>query len=129
MANKQYYGIKYPFVTDDEENFALDLNKSLKDHVRSLIMHVIFTPKGQKLRDAEFGTNLIRFVFEPNDSISWEMVENEVREAVAKYVPNVTINNIEILKNEEEVSAIFVRIDYTVSNGFTSTTDSIVTEI
>ena len=37
----KFYGIKYPFTSKDEENFYLDINKDLKDKVRSLLMHVV----------------------------------------------------------------------------------------
>ena len=69
MAKQQFYGVKYPFVAEDVENYFIDVNKTLKDKVRSILMHIIFTPKGQKLRAPEFGTDLIRYIFEPNDNI------------------------------------------------------------
>ena len=129
MRQSQFYGIKYPFVAQDVENYFVDVNKTMKDKVRSILMHVIFTPKGQKIRDPEFGTDLIRYIFEPNDDSSWNMIKNEVSEVVNKYVNGVTINNISVLKNEEDFGEIFVRLDYTVSDGINISTDSIVTKI
>ena len=129
MRQLQFYGIKYPFVAQDVENYFVDVNKTMKDKVRSILMHVIFTPKGQKIRDPEFGTDLIRYIFEPNDDSSWNMIKNEVSEVVNKYVNGVTINNISVLKNEEDLGEIFVRLDYTVSDGINISTDSIVTKI
>lgn len=129
MRQLQFYGIKYPFVAQDVENYFVDVNKTMKDKVRSILMHVIFTPKGQKIRDPEFGTDLIRYIFEPNDDSSWNMIKNEVSEVVNKYVNGVTINNISVLKNEEDFGEIFVRLDYTVSDGINISTDSIVTKI
>lgn len=126
MANKQYYGITYPFTSKGEEGYFVDLNKDLKSKARSVIMHVIFTPKGQKLRDPEFGTDLVKYIFEPNDSVSWESVKTEVSNNVTKYLSNVTINNIEVLRNEDDYGEIYVRVDYTVTNGLKSVTDSIV---
>ena len=92
-------------------------------------MHVIFTPKGQKLRDPEFGTDLIKYIFEPNDSISWEGVKTEVSEAVSKYVKGVTINNISIMQSDEEGAEIYVRLDYIVSDGINVVEDSIATKL
>ena len=92
-------------------------------------MHVIFTPKGQKLRDPEFGTDLIKYIFDQNDSISWSSVKDEVSEMVKKYANGVTINNISILKNNDENSEIFVRLDYSITNGFNEVKDSIVTKL
>lgn len=129
MAKQQFYGVKYPFVAEDVENYFVDVNKSMKDKVRSLLMHVIFTPKGQKLRDPEFGTDLIKYIFEPNDSISWEGVKTEVSEAVNKYVKGVTINNISVIQNDEEGAEIYVRLDYIVSDGINVVEDSIATKL
>lgn len=129
MAKQQFYGVKYPFVAEDVENYFVDVNKTMKDKVRSLLMHVIFTPKGQKLRDPEFGTDLIKYIFEPNDSISWEGVKTEVSEAVSKYVKGVTINNISIMQSDEEGAEIYVRLDYIVSDGINVVEDSIATKL
>ena len=30
MANKQFYGIKYPFIAQDEEKYCVDLNDDIK---------------------------------------------------------------------------------------------------
>lgn len=129
MAKQQFYGVKYPFVAQDAENYFLDVNKSYKDKIRSILMHVIFTPKGQKLRDPEFGTDLIKYIFEPNDSISWDGIKNEVSDVVNRYAPGVKINNISIMQNDEEGAEIYVRLDYSVSDGINVVNDSIATKL
>lgn len=129
MAKQQFYGVKYPFVAEDVENYFIDVNKTLKDKVRSILMHVIFTPKGQKLRDPEFGTDLIRYIFEPNDNISWEGIKAEITEIVNKYVQGVTINNISVVQNNDDNYEIYVRLDYTVSDGINVVKDSIATKL
>lgn len=129
MAKQQFYGVKYPFMAEDVENYFVDVNKTVKDKVRSQLMHVIFTPKGQKLRDPEFGTDLIRYIFEPNDNISWEGVKNEVSNVVNKYIKGITINNISVVKSDTDGAEIYVRLDYTVSDGINVTEDSIATKL
>lgn len=129
MKKTQFYGIKYPFTNQDAENYYVDLNSSVKDKVKSTLMHVIFTPKGQKLRDPEFGTDLIKFIFEPNDNVTWEGIKNEVSTIVSKYLKGVMLKNIEVMQNENDFSEIYVRIDYSVSNGINVVNDSLVTKI
>lgn len=129
MADTQYYGIKYPFVSQDVENYFVDVNKNVKDFVRSMIFHVIFTPKGQKLRDPEFGTNLIKYIFEPSDNESWESIRSEISDAVGKYIRGANISNIQVMQGENDASEVYVRIDYTVSNPFTTLEDSVVTKL
>jgi phage baseplate assembly protein W len=129
MAKKQYFGLKYPFTAQDFENYFVDLNSTMKDKVRSQLMHVIFTPKGQRIRDPEFGTDLIRYIFEQNDTSSWTSVKNEVSEAVQRYVNNITVKDINIVQSEDDRSEIFVRIDYSVKEGNKITNDSIIAKI
>lgn len=129
MAKTQHFGIKYPFTTNGFQKFYVDANDTIKDKVRSQLMHIVFTPKNQRIRCPEFGTDLIKYIFEPNESITWEAVKNEVNESVKRWANNVVINNIQVVKNEENESEIYVRLDYSVSEGKNITNDSIVVQI
>ena len=129
MAKRQYFGISYPFTSDGFQNFYLDANSSVKEKIRSQLMHIVFTPKGQRIRNPEFGTDLVKYIFEPSDSTTWEAVKNEVTESVKRWASNININNIQIVKNENDESEIFVRLDYSVSEGNKVTNDSIVVQV
>ena len=102
---------------------------SEKDKVRSQIMHVVFTPKGQRIRNPEFGTDLIRYIFSPNDSQTWEGVKNEIVSSVQRYVPGCVINDIRVVQSDDERAEIFVRMDYSVKQGNKITNDSIITQL
>lgn len=115
---KQYYGIKFPFISDNDRGQFIDLNNSMSDKVVSEIMHVLLTQKGTRLRKPEFGTNLLKFIYSPNDEITWSDVKNEAVESVRTYVKNTELNNVEILGNDgTDAEKIFISIEYTVSNG------------
>lgn len=116
MGNiKQYYGIKFPFTANNNEGFFIDLNKTLKNKVESQIAHVILTSKGSRIRMPEFGTRLIEYVFNQNDNITWDGVREEISEAVSKYVKNASINDIEILSDNDKT--IVLNIKYRVEKG------------
>ena len=129
MAKRQYFGIKYPFTSDGFQNFFVDVNMTPKDKVRSQIMHVVFTPKGQRIRLPEFGTNLIKYIFTPNDSESWEVVKTEIIDAVERWVPGAMINNVRVVQSNDEKSEIFVRLDYSVKEGNKITDDSVIAQL
>lgn len=115
--NAQFYGIKYPFSEESELLTFFDLDETKLDGIRSKILHIIFTPKGQRLRHPEFGTDLIKYIYEPNDSITWDAIKEEIRKQVSRYLPEVIFNNISILQNPEENDhAIFVEVDYSVQD-------------
>ena len=131
MSNrkKQYYSIKFPFTSVDTENYYFDLNKTLDDSCLSQMFHVIFTPKGSKLRDPEFGTNLLNYIFDPSFTDTWAAVKDEISTAVGLYVKGIKINNINILQSNDEASGIYVRIDYTVVDGNREINKSVVTAV
>lgn len=126
MAKRQFLGIKFPFRNDSQENFFLDLNKTDTDKVRSEICHVLFTQKGTRYKHYDFGTDLIRYIFEVNDEGTWSSIKSEIKEAVARWVPNCILNDINVLKNENDGSEVFVRVDYSVKNGLITEKDSFI---
>ena len=129
MAKKQLFGIKYPFLVDEETGYYVAANKTVAEKVRSQLMHIIFTPKGQRIRNPEFGTDLIKFIFDPNEGMTWESVKNEVSESVTRWATNINLNDIRVVKSEEDDSQVFVRLDYSVTEGNKTTNDSVVVEL
>ena len=114
---KQYYGIKFPFTANNTEKFFLDLNENTEDKSISEILHTILTPKRTRLRMPEFGTDLARYIFSPNDDISWEQVKNEVFNAVKMWVPNTEIGSIEVIMQDDDEHKIYLALAYSVLKG------------
>lgn len=126
MAN-QFYNIRFPFTSKDKYGYFVDLDSDSQKAMKSDIMHVIFTPKGQKIRDPEFGTNLIKFIFNPNDNDSWSDVKNDIQEAVAKFVPNVKLSDIEVY--EDKSNGLVAKIQYEVDKGAFISQETIITKL
>ena len=129
MAKKQFFGIKFPFVADNSRGFYVAANENTADKVKSQLMHIIFTPKGQRIMKPEFGTDLIKYIFDPSDGMSWEAIKTEVSESVKRWATNINLRDIQVVKNEYDESQIFVRVDYSVTEGNKVTNDSVVVEL
>lgn len=93
MAKTKYFGIQFPTQVKWGKTL-FDLNMTKSDMVKSQLIHLIFTPQGEKLRDPLFGTNLIKYLFDPNDEIMWADVEMEIKDKVKKYIPNCEVIDI-----------------------------------
>lgn len=126
---KQYYGIKFPFTANNLSGFFIDLNNTLEDKVVSEMVHVILTPKKTRIRKPDFGTDLAKFLFEPDDELTWDSVRKEVAEAVSRYVPNVELNSIEIETPTEDPNSIYLDLRYTVKKGNKTETGRTVVKI
>ena len=115
-VKKQYYGIKFPFTMNNNEGIYLDLNNDYHEKVASEIAHVLLTPKGTRIRMPEFGTDLIKYIFEPNDSIMWDDVKDNIKDSVTRYVPNAAIKEIEVIRKDDD-NSLFVDLKFEVKKG------------
>ncbi len=113
---KQYYGIKFPFTANNEDYLFVDLNEKVEDKIASEILHVILTPKRTRIRMPDFGTDLAKFVFEPNDDYTWQNIKTEVSESVSKYVSNASINDCQLVTGEDN-NSVYLDLRYTVKKG------------
>lgn len=127
MAKKQYFGIKYPFTNISVEKYELDLNNSEHEAMTSELLHLIFTPKGQRLRKPNFGTKLIKYIFDPTNE-SWSGVKQEIQSSVSEWLPNIALNDINVMVDEKGTE-INVRLDYSIKEGSDAYDYSIVVKI
>ena len=117
MALTQYYGIKYPFSSNNLDEIYVDLNETMTDKVKSDVLHVLFTPKGQRLRYPDFGTDLIKYIFNPKDDISFEDIKGTIMGDVCKYVKNIEFIDIRFLTDDNDERGIIVVVEYYVISG------------
>lgn len=129
MAKKQKYGIKYPFSSKNTDNVYLDINNTFAESVKSQLLHLIFTEKGQRIRDPEFGTGLIKFIFQPNDGDTMGDIKNEIITQVEKYIPYVIFDDIKVYKEEDDLSNVIVSITYSVKRGNKLDTTTVAVKI
>lgn len=114
---KQKYGVHYPFTYENDSNYFIDLNNEQEGSIMSEILHVILTPKGQRVRMPNFGTDLIKFIYEPNDEQSWDNVKNEISNSVSLFVPNASLKDIRIIENKDQDNKLSLYIEYSVKKG------------
>ena len=117
----QHYGLKFPFTAQKVDKNFLDLNDGALSYVESQITHLLFTVKGSKLRDPEFGCNLLSYIFEPDDDTAWDGVKTECKNAISKYVNGCSLNTMEIVETIEKLKEKYLKINFSVTvNGETS---------
>lgn len=126
---KQYYDIKFPFTSDNMDGFFVDLNENLSDKVLSEILHVILTPKETRLRMPDFGTDLVKYIFELNDKDAWDGIRQEIIANVTRYVPDAVLNDIKVLQKEDDEHLILLEIDYSVKTGISQENKKVVVKL
>ena len=113
MAREQKYGIMFPINVSSDDKTLFDLNYSRAEQVKSEIMHLIFTPKGQRIRKPDFGTRLIQFIFNPSDAETFGDIVSEIKETVKMWIPICDIQDVDVAEAENGLQ-LFARIRYTL---------------
>jgi|TARA_R110000824_G_scaffold29741_2_gene98634 uncharacterized protein len=121
MAESRFINIDFPF-RDSKEGFYFNLTKTNETAIRADLLHLLLTNKGERLYMPDFGSDLKKFIFEPNDSITHIDIKNNINETIKKYIPNLIIDSIEFKNNDIE-ELIVVEVKYTVTEGAFSSSD------
>lgn len=114
MAKEQKYGIKFPINVESDDKTLFDLDHTRAEQIKSEVMHLIFTPKGQRLRNPNFGTRLIQFLFNPNDNETFGDIVNEIKESVKLFIPDCNIKDVQIAEDSDGLE-IYAKITYTLT--------------
>lgn len=132
MAEK-FINIKFPFQ-DDTKGKYLRMTKKSDEAIKSDLIHLLLTNKGERLYLPEFGTNLRQYLFEPNLDEVRANIKEEVEEAIKKFIPNLVVSELTVTQPEEgdpqitEHTAV-VRIDYVVTQGAFQKSDFVTIKI
>lgn len=86
--------IKFPLSDDAQTNGYLKMNKVTKDAFTSNLLLLFLTEKGERYYQPDYGTNLLKFIFEPNDNITSTEIVKDLKKSVSKYIPNLNIDDI-----------------------------------
>ena len=128
MANGKYININYPFK-DSNKGFFLDLNDEDSQAVKADLLHIILTRKGQRLYKPDFGTDLLKFIFEPEDGMTLNGIKEEIRSVVKLYIPNLQLDEILVEESlESEYAAVFT-LKYTITDAVFTTSDLVVVKL
>lgn len=128
MAQKNYINIQFPFQDDPDGKF-LKLNTDAKQAIKSDLVHLLLTNKGERLYLPDFGANLRQYLFEPNDEVSANAIRNEINEAIKKFIPNLNVTQLTVTKSEDNIHAVVVKIDYIVTISALQSADFVVLEL
>ena len=96
---------------------------STKDQIKSNLINLLLTYKGERILNPEFGADLPRLLFEPINNETLVKIENQILTSVATYIPEITITNIEITPDTDS-NTIYVNVIYKLK--LSGTTDNIL---
>lgn len=99
---------------------------STKDQIKSNLINLLLTYKGERIENPEFGADLPRLLFEPISDNTFYKIENQILTNVGIYIPEITILNIEINPDTDN-NTILIKIDYKLN--ISGQQDNIIIEL
>lgn len=88
------YNIKFPLRDNPSLNTFFQMTEITKDAFSSDLLLLLLTAKGERYYEPDYGTNLLKYIFEPNDNLTAADIEEEIKHTVKLYIPNLTITEV-----------------------------------
>ena len=98
--------ITFPLQDDREKNGLFSMNRVTSDALKSNLLFLFMTKKGDRYYSPEFGTNLMQFIFEQKDSQTIDDIREELARTVKTYIPELTIRNVQFVTKEDDPSEV-----------------------
>lgn len=118
------YNIKFPLNDNLSTNTYFLMTQVTKEALSSDLLLLLLTQKGERYYEPNYGTNLLKFIFEPNDNLTATDVEQEIKNTVSAYIPNLKINKITFNWNLDDNGQPISETQLNVNIQFTYTEDS-----
>lgn len=117
-------GIDFPF-RESPKGYYLNMTTTDADEVRASLMHLLLTNKGERFMMPEFGSDLIKYIFEPINTKTITDLKLEISDSIKKFIPNLQLDDIVIEGSDLSDYMALVTIKYTVTDGMYSQSDEL----
>lgn len=111
-----YKGIRFP-LEKSTSGFLLDLTIQDSDVVKSNLIYLLTTQKGERRYKPDFGTNILKYLFEPATDSTADKIKGEITDAVVKYMPSVTIDSVQIIYDDNNRRLVGLKLFISYNKG------------
>jgi len=87
--------INFPLNDDKEKNTFFKLTQTTKNALSANLTLLLLTAKGERYYMPDYGTNLRRFLFDPNDQTTQIDIEKDIKQTVSRFIPQLQIKSME----------------------------------
>lgn len=120
---KRTINIAFPFEQSAVGDFLL-MNSTTERAIKSDLVHLLLTRKGDRLYNPEFGSGLYDYLFEQIDETTLSDIKLDLEVRIKKYIPNLTVDEI-IVTPDPDKNQMKVNFEYTITQDAFEESDSI----
>lgn len=117
MAERNYLGVGWQFPIgvgpgpDGEMRVRMS---AYEDAVKESIQIILGTARGERLMRPDFGCNLNRLVFAPNNTSTAGLAMFYVRESLERFEPRIELLAVDANPDLDDSSRMLIIIDYRI---------------
>lgn len=83
-----------------------------RESVRQAILLLLSTMPGERVMRPEYGCDLEKLVFAPNDDTTAGLAMHYVRQAVTRWEPRVEVLRVDAVRKEEDPGRLDIVLEY-----------------
>jgi len=87
-------------------------------NIRRAIHIIIHTVPGERVMRPDFGCEIHSLIFAPANDETAATAERYVREALTRWEPRITIEEITVYAEASERGELFIRVSYTIKSTY-----------
>lgn len=111
-SNVRIRSIGFPFKKGD---FSFPKAANDSDAIRSAVIQVITTARGERIMRPDFGCNAFDYVFEADSDGLRITIEREVRQSLSRWEPRVRVESVTVTSDPVvEPGQLIINIVYTI---------------
>jgi phage baseplate assembly protein W len=96
-----------------------------KDQIKSNLINLLLTAKGERVMNPEFGCDLKNFLFEGITNSNIVLLKTNISDSISTFIPEITLKNINLDSNIDD-NLINLTIDY--SSNISQTPDQVTVQ-
>jgi phage baseplate assembly protein W len=96
---------------------------STKNQIKSNLINLLLTYKGERILNPEFGADLPRLLFEVISDETYIKIQDQIISSIATYIPEILLTNIEITPSIDK-NSLYINISYQIK--LSGTSDNII---
>jgi phage baseplate assembly protein W len=98
-----FLGCPYPIIKHPRGFLR---TQSGVNQIKSDLLCLLLTQPGERVMLPEFGTDLRKFIFEPNDSVIVDQVKNEISRAISIWEPRIAVKDISVTNGSNVLNSL-----------------------
>ncbi|MEO6587742.1 MAG: GPW/gp25 family protein [Pyrinomonadaceae bacterium] len=83
-----------------------------EDNIRESIRVILMTELNERLYLPQFGGGLNRFLFEPNNATTRQLIRDRITKALAQWEPRIAVQTVSVEPDSQDLQAAIATVFY-----------------